>query len=251
MNYTTKQILCQLMPNPYFKFKQFAVYHDKCAMKVGTDGVLLGAWATISRKKNILDVGTGSGLISLMLAQRTKAFPLIDAIDIEADAVVQAVINVDNSPFGNIRCIETSLQDFTLMPCRKYDLIVSNPPFFSSSLKSPEKKRTLARHTDTLPIEELFLHSKSLLNQEEGILSIIYPYTEKKYLLELAGKTGLSVSRITNVIPTADSTPKRVLMEFSIKPVSNIIENNLTIEKGRHIYTDEFIDLVKDFYLRI
>ncbi|WP_165020419.1 tRNA1(Val) (adenine(37)-N6)-methyltransferase [Dysgonomonas sp. ZJ279] len=237
------------MANPYFQFKQFTVYHDRCAMKVGTDGTLLGAWTKLEGAKRILDVGTGSGLISLMLAQR-KNDTEIDAIDTDTDAVEQANDNIKQSPFFKlIKCQHISFQDFAKRNSIKYDVIVSNPPFFLQSLKSPDKQRTLARHTDSLYIEELIaLSSKHLA--DNGHLSIIFPYEQKNTLITLAAKSGLYISHITNIFPTPMSTAKRVLMEFS-KANIPLVEDDLVIEKERHVYTDDFKNLTKDFYLKL
>ena len=142
------------MANPYFQFKKFTVWHDKCAMKVGTDGVLLGEWASTERCQRILDVGTGTGLIALMLAQRSTA--ILDAIDIDSDACLQAQENIAKSPFANrIQVYQTSLSEYMPDENIKYDLIVSNPPYFIDSLKCPDTKRNLARHTDTLSLPDL------------------------------------------------------------------------------------------------
>ncbi len=236
------------MPNPYFRFKKFTVYHDRCAMKVGTDGVLLGAWVNVLGE-NVLDVGTGTGLISLMMAQRNDKV-VIDAIDIDGDAVSQAKDNIYNSPFGNrIKCWNASLQEFSSKVEKRYDVIVSNPPFFVQSLKSPNKERSLARHTDSLPIEDLIGLSASLLSQT-GRISFIYPYDYKAELMKLAEEHNLSVSRITNVLPTFDSVPKRILIELAKEEVLPT-ENDLIIEKERHVYSEGFTSLLKDFYLKM
>ncbi|MBF0760811.1 methyltransferase [Dysgonomonas mossii] len=236
------------MPNPYFRFKKFTVYHDRCAMKVGTDGVLLGAWVNVSGD-NILDIGTGTGLISLMMAQRNEK-AVIDAIDIDSDAVSQAKDNIENSPFGNrINSWNASLQEFSSKAEKRYDVIVSNPPFFVQSLKSPNKERSLARHTDSLPVADLIGLSASLLSQA-GRISFIYPFDYKEELIKLAEQYKLSVSRITNVFPTPDSVPKRILIELSKEEVTPI-ENDLIIEKARHVYSDGFTALLKDFYLKM
>ncbi|GAB6008055.1 tRNA1(Val) (adenine(37)-N6)-methyltransferase [Dysgonomonas reticulitermitis] len=234
------------MPNPYFKFKQFTIYHDRCAMKVGTDGVLLGAWTDVENIKNTLDIGTGSGLIALMLAQKNRDMS-IDAIDIDNNAVEQAGENAMSSPFSSqIRCFNTSLQEYALNCDQKYDLIVSNPPYFEQSLKSPEKNRSAARHTDSLPVDELIRLSSKLLTFD-GRLSVIYPFEYKDYLLQ---QDYLFVTRVTNVYPVPDSLPKRVLIEFS-KQRSSLEENDLLIEKKRHVYSDEFVSLAKDYYLKL
>lgn len=218
-------------------------------MKVGTDGVLLGAWTKLNDAKTVLDIGTGSGLIALMLAQKKDNIH-VDAIDIDPDAINQAKENIENSPFAKqISCCNISLQNLECQTSKKYDLIVSNPPFFIQSLKSPDKKRTLARHTDSLYIDELISMAYNLLNND-GRITIIFPHEQCEMLLKLAEINNLFVTTTTHVFPTPASSPKRVLIEFS-KSKKCIIENNLIIEKERHIYTEEFTALVKDFYLKM
>lgn len=237
------------MPNPFFKFKQFTIYHDRCAMKVGTDGVLLGAWANVHNTKKVLDIGVGSGLVSLMLAQRNNNI-LIDAIDIDTEATKQAQENIANSPFSQqINCKNISFQEFDKECKTEYDLIVSNPPFFVDSLKSPDNKRTLARHTDSLYIDQLITISCRHLNTH-GRIAIIFPHIQKELLLELAEQNKLYISAITNIFPTPTASPKRLLIEFSRKETS-LVENNLIIEKERHVYTPEFTTLAKEFYLNM
>lgn len=238
------------MPSPYFRFKQFTVFHDKCAMKVGTDGVLLGAWTNVDNAATILDIGTGTGLIALMLAQRNSK-SLITAIDIDENAILQAKQNIGQSAFSNrIDCRNIALHEFMEESSTRYDLIVSNPPFFKDSLKPPSMSRTLARHTDSLPVDKL-VTSASLLVAENGSLSLIYPFDYKEQLKTLAAEYGLYASRITNVFPTPLSeTPKRVLIELTKKDIGTV-ENDLVIETQRHIYSDEFTKLVKDFYLKL
>lgn len=218
-------------------------------MKVGTDGVLLGTWTDSSNVKAILDIGTGTGLIALMLAQKNR-HANIHAIDISPDAIEQAEDNICESPFSEqITCQVISLQDFGKQYTQKYDLIVSNPPFFIQSLKSPDRGRSLARHTDSLLIEELISISSTLLNAD-GRLSIIYPYEHKDTLIKLAVENGLSPYRITHVYPTPGSSAKRILLELS-KSTLPLLETTLVIEKERHHYSDDFQSLVKDFYLKL
>lgn len=237
------------MSNPYFSFKKFTVYHDKCAMKVGTDGVLLGAWVKLGKVRRVLDVGTGTGLVALMLSQRSEGFISIDAIDIDEDAVLQTLENVERASFRNVKAIHSSLQDYVEKCDVKYDMIVSNPPYFSSSLHSPDGQRTLARHTNSLPMVE-FMNISARLLSSDGYLSLIFPYAEKDLLIDLAENAGLFVSRITNVYPMPHLNAKRVLLEFSkMKQDTEIAD--LIIEKERHIYTDDFTELVKDFYLKL
>ncbi|MDU1890045.1 MAG: methyltransferase [Dysgonomonas sp.] len=237
------------MANPFFRFKQFTVYHDKCAMKVGTDGVLLGIWANTEDARTCLDIGTGTGLISLMLAQKKNNLQ-IKSIDIDADAIIQAKENISASPFSKqIECKLISLQDYDKECIKKYDLIVSNPPFFNDSLKSPDHQRTLARHTDSLTIDELVKISAKLLS-ENGKLSLIYPAEYRDTIINIANKNQLSVAKITNVFPTPTASVKRILIELSKKGVS-MHEDNLVIEIERHVYSDEFRELAKDFYLKL
>jgi len=238
------------MPNPYFQFKKFTVFHDLCAMKVGIDGVLLGVWANAGSATRILDIGTGSGLIALMLAQRNN-IARIDAIDIEASAVQQAEINIKNSPWAervNIR--QVSLQHFAANTTSTYDLIVSNPPFFVDSLKTPDSERTNARHTDTLTHDELISFSKALL-APSGKICIILPVKEGNLCKLFAEKSGLFCSRLISVFPKPNTEAKRVLLEFSSKKTETNI-GKITIETdARHQYSKEFSDLAKDFYLKL
>lgn len=235
------------MPSPYFEFKKFRIYHDRCAMKVGTDGVLVAAWTRISDVESILDIGTGSGLIAMMVAQRTNFSVCIDAIDLDKEAVEQAKENVLKACLKAVNVFQSDLK--MLDDSKKYDLIISNPPFFSSSLHSPNHKRTMARHTDSLPINDLISYSTRLLSQR-GRISVIYPYECKTELVTLADQHQLYVSRITNVYPTPTAQPKRILMEFS-KVETICEETDLVIELKRHIYSDDFISLAKDFYLKL
>ena len=237
------------MPNPFFRFKQFTVFHDKCAMKVGTDGVLLGAWADVGSTTKALDVGTGSGLIALMLAQRNTELD-IDAIDIDMDAVIQSRDNFIKSPFaGRLRSIHTSLQDFNPDQPGKYDLIVSNPPYFSRSLKNADSKKSLARHTDGLPLETLLAKSSALLT-DKGHISIIYPFESEGLITDYAQQWELYPKRVTEVLPTPSSSPRRLLIELARAKTDIVDRKQLIIENARHEYSDEFRLLLKDFYLK-
>lgn len=237
------------MANPYFQFKKFTVWHDKCAMKVGTDGVLLGAWADITHTRRILDIGTGTGLIALMLAQRSQA--RVDAIDIDRDACLQACGNVKSSPFENrIQVYHTPLSQYVPEENLLYDLIVSNPPYFVDSLKCPDNKRRLARHTDTLPLLSLLHDSRHLL-AADGRLALILPYDRKEALRESFRREGYFLSKETVVYSTPSGKPIRLLLELSLIPVEQPVCSELTIELERHVYTEEFKQLVQDFYLKI
>lgn len=232
-----------------FSFKQFTVFHDKCAMKVGTDGVLLGAWADVSNVNSVLDIGTGSGLIALMLTQRCDA--TITAIDIDSLAIAQANINALNSPWTErISNIEISLQQFVQNAKQQFDLIVSNPPYFKNALPNPDSKRTLARHAETHFHNELILSAKKLLNTN-GRLCLILPVDEGNECLRFATEQALFCTKKVLVYPKPDSVAKRLLLEFSAVYSTQVV-SELTIESEiRHEYTQDFSNLVKDFYLKL
>lgn len=235
------------MPNPYFKFKQFTIWQDRCAMKVGTDGVLLGSWAEPGNAKSILDVGTGTGLIALMLAQRTEAS--INAIEINENAFRQASENVNNSPWKKqIQILHNDFQAYSKSTKSSYDLVVSNPPYFKNSLRSIDEDKNTARHSHLLTIEELFFGVKKLLSVN-GRFCMVYPFDEFEGVIEIGRYHQLHISKITVVHPNLSLPPKRVLLEFS-KTESNVTHDSITIEKQkRHDYTEEYIELTKDFYL--
>jgi tRNA1Val (adenine37-N6)-methyltransferase len=233
-----------------FKFKQFTVQQDQCAMKIGTDGVLLSAWTNIEHHPNsILDIGTGTGIVSLMLAQRSNS-ELIDAIEIDADAYEQCVENFENSSWGDrLFCYHASLEEFTNEIEDKYALIVSNPPFYADDYKSKNTKRDLARFQDAMPFEHL-IESVSKLLSRDGKFSVIIPYKEEARFIALASKANLFSNRILRVKGNPNSEIKRSLLEFSFyKSEQNT--NELIIEMGRHQYTQDYINLTKDFYLKL
>ncbi len=217
-------------------------------MKVGTDGVLLGAWTDVGQSKNILDVGTGTGLIALMVAQRNPA-AAIWAIDIDSGAVVQAKENVANSSFADRMTVE--LCDFRHCASQwpnKFDLIISNPPWFGNSLLSPDAGRTKARHSVSLTLEELLHSAAGCLNQY-GTLALILPFDKREELKAMSAKHGFFLKRETIVYPLPDSLPKRLLTEWMRLPLENPLQSRLIIEHARHQYSGEFVDLVREFYL--
>lgn len=234
------------MSNPFFSFKQFTIYQDRCAMKVGTDGVLLGAWARVASASRILDIGTGTGLISLMLAQRSGA--LITAIDIDADAVRQARGNIEASPWKDR--VEVVRQDIcSYVTNERFDVIVSNPPYFVNSLKCPDGQRSMARHCDCMEFGDLIKHAVGLL-LPEGAFSVIIPTGGMEEFLTIASGYNLFLSRQTLVRTKPDVAPKRVLLEFKKQPVV-CIQDELVIELSRHVYSEAYIELTKDFYLKM
>ncbi|MFW5709928.1 MAG: tRNA1(Val) (adenine(37)-N6)-methyltransferase [Bacteroidota bacterium] len=236
------------MANTWFKFKQFTIFHDKTAMKVGTDSVLLGAWAGVEGKEKILDIGTGTGIIAIMLAQRSLA--KIEGIEIEEEAFNQAVENAKKSPWSDrITMFRQSFQDFSEQNGPAYDGIVSNPPFFDNSLPPSNNPRVLAKHTSELNRSDL-LHGVTRLLKPRGTFSVILPYTTESEFIDTARGYNLFVSRKMNIRPTAEKDYHRIMIEFSTEQ-GITTEEFLTIEKGeRHDYTDEYKDLTKDFYLK-
>ena len=234
------------MPNPYFKFKRFTIYHDKCAMKVGTDGVLLGAWTDVNNSQKILDIGTGSGLIALMLAQRCEAS--ITAIDIDLEAVEQAQININTSNWKNrMKVIHTDLCKYS--PQNQFDTIVSNPPYFIDSLKCDDIQRNTSRHNDTLTSEQLFKNVSQMLSPE-GEFSLIIPFDQTESAISIAEKYGLYPSKHTRVITRPGLPPKRSVLAFKKHP-EEYIPQDLVIELERHVYSEDYIALTKEFYLKM
>ena len=234
-----------------FQFKQFTIHQDKTAMKVGTDGVLLGAWTPIDYDPyNILDIGGGTGLISLMLAQRCDA-EQIDALEIDGDAYEQAVDNFENSPWNDrLFCFHAGLDEFMDEPEDEYDLIVSNPPFYAEDYKTNDEQRDLARFQDALPFEDL-IEAADLLLSEFGIFSVIIPFKEEETFISLAAEYELFPFKITRVKGNSTSEIKRSLLAFSRIEKSTIEIDELVIEIARHEYTPEYITLTKDFYLKM
>ena len=200
-----------------FQFKQFSVNQDRCAMKIGTDGVLLGAWATVTHRPfSILDIGAGTGILSLMLAQRSFS-ETIEAIEIDDNAYEQAAENFENSPWADrLFCYHAGFLEFIEEVDDTYDLIISNPPFYSEDYKTENTQRDLARFTDALPFEHL-LYGTSKLLSENGKAAFIIPFSEEDNFIALAAKFNLYPNRITRVKGTPSTDIKRSLLEFSFK----------------------------------
>ena len=234
-----------------FQFKQFSLEQDRTAMKIGTDGVLLGAWTPLENNPfSILDIGTGTGIIALMLAQRSAA-EQIDALEIDEEAYEQATDNFENSPWNDrLFCFHAGLDEFVEEPEDEYDLIVSNPPFYSEDYKSSNDQRDLARFQDAMPFKDL-IEAADLLLSENGIFSVIIPFKEESTFLALAKEFELFPLKITHVKGTPTSEIKRSLLAFSRNEMNNFPINELVIETARHIYTPEYIELTKDFYLKM
>jgi len=238
-----------------FQFKQFTVNQDKCAMKIGTDSVLLGAWTSLTNNpESILDIGSGTGVIALMLAQRSRTVPIaigiIDAVEIDDNAYEQCVENFENSPWSDrLFCYHASIQEFADEVDDKYDLIISNPPFYQDDYKSGNEQRDLARFEDSMPIEHLVVCVSKILS-ESGVFSVIIPVKEENKFIDLASKSNLFPNKLLHVKGNPSSKIVRSLIEFSFVQ-SGIKKEEITIETTRHQYTQEYIDLTKDFYLKM
>lgn len=240
-----------------FKFKHFTINQDRCAMKIGTDAVLLGAWTPLdSNPYSILDIGAGTGVLALMLAQRSGA-QLIDAIEIDDATYEQCVENFENSPWGDrLFCYHASLEEFVeelsddeVETDEKYDLIISNPPFYLNTYKSDNQQRDLARFMDAMPFRQL-IESVAKLLSPQGTFSVVIPFSEEKEFIVLASKEHLFPNRILRVKGSPQSEIKRSLLQFSFQETS-VNPKELIIETSRHQYTDEYIALTKDFYLKM
>jgi tRNA1Val (adenine37-N6)-methyltransferase len=236
------------MANSYFKFKQFTVHQEHAPFKITTDSVLLGAWAQLEGAKNILDIGTGTGILALMAAQRTDAH--IVAIEPDPGSYMQAGLNISNSPWHNrISLINTRVQDYFPAAGLLFDAVITNPPFFIDSLPNPDAGKAMARHSLTLSFGDLIEAALRLMNPS-GTLQLVLPVNEATLFIEMAGSFGLYCQRKHFVKPTPAITPSRVLMTLG-QERTGIGESTIVIEKGgRHHFSDEYVSLTKDFYLK-
>ena len=233
-----------------FRFKQFSIAQDQCAMKIGTDAVLLGAWTDLnSQPKSILDIGAGTGILALMMAQRSTA-ELIDALEIDGAAYEQCVENFETSEWGDrLFCYHAALDEFTEELEDRYDLIISNPPFYTETFQTKNKVRNQARFEDAMPFSEL-LKSVAQLLSPTGHFNVIIPFSEETSFIELAAKEGLYPCQILNIRGQQSSPLKRSLICFTFKKQA-VETRELVIEIARHQYTKEYISLTKDFYLKL
>jgi tRNA1Val (adenine37-N6)-methyltransferase len=238
------------MANDWFQFKQFLIKQDKTAMKVGTDGVLLGSWANLPEKGRVLDVGVGTGLLSLMIAQRNSEL-CIDGVEIERNAYVQARENVDSSKWADrIHFYNASFKDFAAFTTEYYDLIVCNPPFYRTKNPGQNTQRAIARHADSLDLYDIFSFSIKILS-ENGIICLILPAEQLDVSLEIAQSENLHLQRLTYLKPTPQKDPHRVLLQYG-KMKIELEKTTIIIEEfGRHKYSDEFIQLLRPFYLNL
>jgi tRNA1Val (adenine37-N6)-methyltransferase len=237
------------MARNHFKFKQFTVHQEHASFKVTTDSVLLGAWAGVEGAENILDIGTGTGLLALMAAQRSGA--RIVAIEPDRNSFMQAGVNITASPwYERITLLNTSIQDYRPSGSVLFDAIITNPPYFVDSLLNPDDARARARHNVTMSHAELAGAAARLL-APAGTLHLVLPVNEAGSFLALAADGGFVCVRRCSVRPTPELPPARVLMSLQRGSPQSCDESKMVIEKeGRHIYSDEYVSLTKDFYLK-
>ena len=230
-----------------FRFKQFQIIQNQSVHRVGTDGVLLGAWANITPGSIALDIGTGTGLIALMLAQRGGSSSSITAIEPNQAAFDLACQNAKESPFSNqIKVIHTSLESY--QSTDRFDLIVCNPPFFEKSLKPPGTQRAQARHSESLPFVNLIEGVKRLM-KPDGCLAIILPVNEGNRFAELAVKSGLAIKNKCAIISKQNKPQERWLLEFTLGSMETPTQSELIIQAGNGNWTESYRNLTRDFYL--
>ena len=235
------------MPNTYFRFKQFVIEQEKCAMKVGTDGVLLGAWAQLPDEGRILDLGTGTGLVALMAAQRCHADIL--AVDISSEACEQADDNVEASPWKErITVLHADVKEMGEEYKGQFDCIVSNPPYFKEGVKCPGQLRNTARHTDDLDFRQLAMASSALL-KENGTLSVVLPANVAQDFIAESSAQKLQLLRQTWIHTKPGAQPKRVLMEFTKAKSAATEVTHMTIHEADHSFSESYKALTCDFYL--
>lgn len=236
------------MSKPGFTFKRFHVDDSNCAMKVGTDGVLLGAWANCQNARSVLDIGTGSGLIALMIAQRNSEACIV-AIDIDENAAKQSAQNFTDSSWANrLQSAHSSLQDYR--PESKFDLIISNPPYFESNGQISDEARNKARHDSNLALNEILEFAATHLGKD-GMLAVVLPFDSLHICIELATAIGLKVNRRQDVLPIPEAEPKRVMLELARDANNEVLDPLVIEDKGRHQYSNQYIALTKDFYLKM
>jgi len=238
------------MANSYFHFKQFTVRQEKAAFRVTTDSILLGAWADFKGDKSIIDIGTGTGLLALMAAQRSEAH--IIALEPDLLSFEEAKTNVGSSPWASgISIINCNVQDFVPQGEILFDTVITNPPFFKDSLLNPDLRKAKARHDFSLKPEELLAAADRLLTRE-GKLQLVLPFTEGMLFLKAAEDYDFFCRRILRVKSNPAAAVRRVLMTLGRGPCTSTEDSTLVLENGtRHDYSDEYIALTKDFYMNM
>ncbi len=232
--------------SPAFRFKQFSIEQEDCSMKVGTDGILLGAWTAVNDAERILDIGTGTGLIAMMLAQRSEAN--IHAVEVDEIASRQAALNFEKTPWSDrLEVFHDSIQDYARSYRRTYDLIVSNPPFFTGGVFSANQGRASVRHTVKLPNGDLLSAARNLLTKD-GRFCVVLPMIEGMRFQEMANNYGLYCNKVTEVSPIKGKKANRMLMQFE-KNEKVLAKDEFVVWEKEGQYSKAQIELTKDFYL--
>lgn len=230
-----------------FHLKQFSLFHHQSSMKVGTDSLLLGIWTNIEGANHILDIGTGCGILALLMASRSEAS--IDAVELDKASFGEAKQNFNNSPFHNrLTAFQTDFKHFVHEEQKKYDLIISNPPFFINDLRSTEEKRKIARHGDKLNFEELCAGVANLLNAN-GCFCLVLPYEESKFFVKIANEFNLQVNRQLLIFPKRGLQPNRVNLELSFTNNTEICSEKFVIREDNNQFSEQYIDFFKDYLI--
>jgi len=230
----------------FFTFKQFRITDNRSAMKVGTDSVILASWVQTANTKTVLDIGCGSGLLSIMLAQRISDANIL-GVEIDANSAKDCHVNIENAPWNErLKVLHIDIRDYN--PKEKFDLIISNPPFFANSLLPPEDARARARHDSELRLDDL-LNSVSRLLDREGVFAIVFPYLREEELLSEAKKHSLFPSRVLHTKNKPDAVLKRIFIEFRKQSDAQYEEEIMEIRNKQNVYSDAYKELTKDFYL--
>lgn len=235
-----------IMSNPYFRFQKFTIHHDRCAMKVGTDGVLLGAWAVAQEGRSILDIGTGSGLIALMMAQRFPEAQVM-AVEVDEEAVLQATENVNQSPFADrVSVFHQDVRKFSVSAL--FDCVVCNPPFYTENVLPPTHERRIARNTSSLSFEDL-VKSVSKLLTPEGLFNVILPSKSVSEFQALCLINGLYLIRKCDVRTKVSKPVKRTMLTFAFSKRYDVVSEELVLMSEDGSFSDDYQDLTCDFYL--
>lgn len=232
-----------------FHFKQFSLNHHRSTMKVGSDAIFLGIWTKVQDTDKVLDVGCGSGIISMLIASRSKA--KVDAIDIDAESVAEAKDNFENSEFSNrLKANESNFNNWKPESSAVYDLIISNPPFFTSDLHSSNPRKINARHAITLKYDELCSVSRRLL-KKDGRLNVVIPYFKADDFIKTAAKNNLFLSRRLLIFPRRGVSPNRVNLEFCLQNMQNVINEYFIIREENNNFTAQYHEYLNDYYINI
>ncbi len=229
-----------------FRFRRFSLHHHRSTMKVGTDAVLLGIWTDVSNVETALDIGTGSGILSLLLASRCEV--TVDAVDIDRDSVQEAKKNFSNSPFKNqLHVYHDDFVHFASVNKKQYELIVSNPPFFVNDLPSEDKKKTLARHTQSLQYYELIKGTAQLL-KTQGRFCLVLPYYESQNFVTIAKTVGLCLQKQMLIFPKFCKEPNRVNLQLGFQH-KKLNTEKFIIRNENNSYTGQYVNMVKNYYI--